>query len=269
MFINSCIPWSNEPANFLKNISLCHQIGYQAAIVDLYSKSDYQNFIKSDFFPNTVPKIQFPLSIEVISSYRTKKSPISLIPRVTLKPENPRSLKKELSVWKERRCLIAVKSLNKEILEVAARDGRVDILSVATMDYQKSLTKGIISLARQNECFLDLSLTPLIEFEHFKRTKILRVLYRLLLKAKPSAHKYLIGSDNIDNNPWLMRGPKEILSFLNSVCNIPEFQAKKFLAHNPEEIILRFIKRDHKLFIEPGVEIVDVIEERAERGLNK
>ena len=198
-----------------------------------------------------------------------KKTHISLIPRITLKPENPRSLKRELSVWKERRCLIAVKSLNKEILEIAARDGRVDILSVPSIDYQKSLTKGIISLARQNECFLDLSLTPLIEFEHFRRTKILRVLYRLLLKAKPSAHKYLIGSDYIDNNPWFMRGPKEIISFLHSVCNVTEFQAKKFLAHNPEEIILRFIKRDQKLFIEPGVEIVDIIEERVEGGLNK
>ena len=269
MFINSCIPWQNEPTNFLKNISLCHKIGYQAAIIDLKSKGDYQDFIKSDFFPKDLPKIKFPLSIETILNYRTKISPISLIPRVTLTPESPNSLKKDLSVWKERRCLIAIKSLNKEILEVAARDGRVDILSIANINYQKSLTKGIISLARQNECFLDISLTPLIEFEHFKRTKILRVLYRLLLKAKPSAHKYLIGSDNIDNNPWLMRGPKEILSFLNSVCNIPEFQAKKILVSNPEEIILRFIKRDYKLFIEPGVEIVDIIEEKAKGGLDK
>lgn len=263
MFINSCIPWQNDPSNFLKIISLCHKIGYQAAIIDLKSKNEYQNFIKSDFFPNNVPKIKFPLSIKTISSYRTEKTPISLIPRITLKPENPQSLKKELSVWKERRCLIAVNSLNKEILEIAARDGRVDILSIPSIDYQKSLTKGIISLARQNECFLDISLTHLIEFEHFKRTKILRVLYRLLLKAKPSAHKYLIGSDNIENNHWLMRGPKETISFLYSVCNIPEFQAKKILVNNPEEIILRFIKRDHKLFIEPGVEIVDIIEEKA------
>ncbi len=269
MFINSCIPWQNEPSKFQKNISLCYQIGYQAAIIDLKSKDEYQNFIKSDFFPNNVPKIKLPLSIETILSYRTKKSPISLIPRVTLNPETPKSLKKELSIWKERRCLIAVKSLNKEILEIAARDGRVDILSIPTSDSQKSLTKGIISLARQNECFLDISLTPVIEFEHYKRTKILRVLYRLLLKAKPSAHKYLIGSGSINNNPWLMRGPKETISFLYSVCNIPEFQAKRILTKNPEEIILKFIKRDQKLFIESGVEIVDIIEERAEGGLKK
>ena len=267
MFINSCIPWQNNSSNFLKIISLCHQIGYQAAIVDLKSKSDYQNFIKSDFFPKDLPKIKFPLSVEAILNYRTNNSPISLIPRVTLNPENTSSLKKDLSVWKERRCLIAVNSLNKEILEIAARDGRVDILSIATIDSQKSLTKGIISLARQNECYLDISLAPLIEFEHFKRTKILRVLYRLLLKAKPSVHKYLIGSDSIENNIWLMRGPKETISFLHSVFNIAEFQAKKILAKNPEEIILRFIKRDHNLFIEHGVEIVDIIEEKAEGGV--
>ena len=62
MFINSCIPWQNEPTIFLKNISLCYKIGYQAAIIDLKSKKDYQIFIKSDFFPNNVPKIKFPLS---------------------------------------------------------------------------------------------------------------------------------------------------------------------------------------------------------------
>ena len=269
MFINSCIPWQNNPSNFLKIISLCHQIGYQAAIVDFKSKSDYQNFIRSDFFPKDLPIIKFPLSIEAVLKYRTKISPIPLIPRITLNPESPESLKKDLSVWKERRCLIAVNSLNKEILEIAARDGRVDILSIATIDSQKNLTKGIISLARQNECYLDISLTSLIEFEHFKRTKILRVLYRLILTAKPSVNKYIIGSDSINNNLWLMRGPKETISFLYSVFNIPEFQAKKILANNPEEIILRFIKRDHKLFIENGVEIVDIIEEKDKGGLNK
>ena len=129
--------------------------------------SDYQNFIRSDFFPNNIPKIKFPLSIEEVLKYRTKNSPIPLIPRVTLNPESSNALKKDLSVWKERRCLIAVKSLNKEILEVAARDGRVDILSIANIDSQKSLTKGIISLARQNDCYLDISLTPIVEFEHF------------------------------------------------------------------------------------------------------
>ncbi len=269
MFINSCIPWQNNPSDFLKITSLCHRIGYQAAIVDLKSKNDYQNFIRSDFFPKNLPKIKFPLSIEAVLKYRTEISPIPLIPRVTLSPESSNSLKKALSVWKERRCLIAVNSLNKEILEIAARDGRVDILSVPTIDSQKNLTKGIISLARQNECYLDISLTSLIEFEHFKRTKILRVLYRLLLKAKPSSNKYIIGSDSINHNIWLMRGPKESISFLNSVCNIPEFQAKKILANNVEEIVLRFIKRDQKLFIEPGVEIVNIIDEKAEEGLNK
>ena len=269
MFINSCIPWQNNPSDFLKLISLCHQIGYQAAIVDLKSKNDYQTFIKSDFFPKNLPKIKFPLSIEEILNYRTTNSPIPLIPRITLNPENINSLKKDLSVWKERRCLIAVNSLHKEILEIAARDGRVDILSIPTIDSQKNLTKGIISLARQNECYLDISLTPIVEFEHFKRTKILRVLYRLLLKAKPSSNKYLIGSDCINNNFWLMRGPKESISFLYSVCNLSEFQAKKILASNAEEILLRFIKRDQKLFIEHGVEIVNIIDEKEEEGLNK
>ena len=53
------------------------------------------------------------------------------------------------------------------------------------------------------------------------------------------------------------------------LCNIPEFQAKRILTHNPQEIILKFIKRDQNLFIEPGVEIVDIIEEKEEGGLKK
>ncbi|RLI60905.1 MAG: hypothetical protein DRO88_13740 [Promethearchaeia archaeon] len=265
MYINSCIPWQNPSSNFIKNLSLCHKVGYQAAIIDLNSKKDYDQFIGSDFFPKSAPKIKFPLSIESILNYKMKNSPIPLIPRITLSPETPTTLKKELSRWRDKRCLIAVKSLNKEILEVASRDGRVDILSIANNENQKALTKGIISLAQQNNCFLDLSLSNIIESEHYKRTKLLRTLYKLFLSAKPSTHQYLLGSGSIiGKNPWLMRGPKETIAFLNSVFNIPEFQAKKILQYNPELIVLRFIKRDQKLFLEPGVEIVN-IEKKSEK----
>ncbi|RLI64666.1 MAG: hypothetical protein DRO88_06705, partial [Promethearchaeia archaeon] len=53
------------------------------------------------------------------------------------------------------------------------------------------------------------------------------------------------------------RGPREIGAILISLLNIPEVQVNKILRENGEQKALQFIKRDLKVFIQPGVEIVN------------
>ncbi|MHA1602918.1 MAG: RNase P subunit p30 family protein [Promethearchaeota archaeon] len=274
MYINSSIPWLSDSNKFSKLVHLCYRVGYQAAIVDLQSEQEYKQFTQSDFYPQEKVSVSFPLSIKTIGDYKepiSKFSPIPLLPRITLKPKNEEALKKDLSSWSQRSCLIAVQSTKKEILEVAARDGRVDLLSIPTDEHQSALTKGIISLAKQNQVFLDISITPFIILEYYKRSKAFRVLHRLFSSAKPLSHFYSLGSSSeIRNKSWLIRGPKETLAILHAILDVPEVFAKQMIGDNCEKLVMRFIKRDQELFIEPGVEIVDKVSKNDEKGeINK
>lgn len=262
MYINSCIPWVKDQEIFQKIVDLAYRLGYQAAIVDFRNEKDYKEYISSPFYHSAKLEIKFPITVSNISEIKPNNQPIALIPRITLCIKNPNDLKQKLAFWVQKRILIAVESTHKETLEIAARDGRVDIISIPNIQYQQALTKGIISLARQNKCMFDLSVTPLLEVEHFKRTQLLRVLYRLFKSAKPISNIYILGSHEIiRKNPMLLRGPKESIAILTSILHIPEFFAKEMVSKNLEKLYLRYIKRVLSLFIEPGVEIVDILKD--------
>ncbi|WP_371802051.1 RNase P subunit p30 family protein [Candidatus Lokiarchaeum ossiferum] len=262
MYINSCIPWMKDQTELQKVVNLSFRLGYQAVIIDLRSEKEYNEYKKSSFYHSENFKLDFPITVSKIPQIKPLNQPIALIPRITLTIKNPNDLKQKLSFWVSKRILIAVESIHKETLEVAARDGRVDIISIPNMRFQQALTKGIISLARQNQIMFDLSITPLLEVEHFKRTQILRVLYRLFKSAKPISNIYILGShENIKNNSMLIRGPRETVAILTSILHIPEYFAKEMVSKNLEKLFLRYIKRYLSLFIEPGVEIVDIIKE--------
>ncbi len=259
MFVNCNLPWQKNPASMQKSVTMLYRVGYQAAIVSLYSRAEYQELLKSRFFLDKRPQIALPVSIPSITSYKMPEIALPCIPCIVIRTSNSQSLKQELARWVQTRCLIGVESLNKETLEVAARDGRVDMLFCPTTDHIKALTKGIISLARQNHCFLNISITPIVQATHHKRTRILRAMYRLFLSAKPNSNKFVLGSHSeILNDPWLIRGPRESSAILQALFNIPEMHANHILGKHGEELLLRFIKRDQQLFIEPGVEIVDI-----------
>ena len=132
----------------------------------------------------------------------------------------------------------------------------MDILKIYEVGIQKNLTKGIISLARQAKCTLMFSLTPVIENTHFKRTKLLRALYRLFLMAKPASVSYIQGMGT--GNSYKMRGPREYIAILTGLLKIPEKHAKNIIGSNVENLVLRFIKRYYDLLIESDVEIVNI-----------
>lgn len=254
MFIAANICYDSDNELFRKRLELLYRLGYQGGIVDLGQIEKLSEF-KTIYYPNQKsPKISPPVSIPSLLSYKIEGLPIPIIPRITLRPHSPEQLKNLLSQMIIHKVLIAVESLSKEVLEVAARDGRVDIISVPTVEHQKILTKGILSLVRQSGCTLEVSLVPLIEADHFKRTKLLRALYRLFLMAKPLSHKYVLGMNTGDT--WLYRGPVEYLAILHTFFQIAEVFAKGIIRENAQELVVRYIKRDQDLFIEPGVEIV-------------
>jgi RNase P/RNase MRP subunit p30 len=256
MYINSCIPWVRNEKKFEELIGFVYKCGYQASIVEFKSIEEFYDYKKSKFYKVKPSNIQNNISIETILEYKTKNLPIPIIPRITLECDSVNRLKQELSklVLKVPSIIVAIKLLKKEILEVAARDGRVNLISAPNSNYTKILSKGILSLARQNKCMIDLSITPIIKSNSSNRTRLLRVFYRLLKSAKPYSNSYTFGTDS--SNEYNIRGPKETIALIHTLFKVPEKRAKEMLSQNPEKLAINYMKRDQGRLIEPGVEIV-------------
>ncbi len=259
MFINSFIPWNADLSEFQKNLQFLYKCGYQGAFVNVSDSKQYKEFIDSEFFPKKRPEISFPIEISSLNAYKKDSSPIVLFPRITLEPANIQALKQELNQWVSRRCVIGVQSNSKEILEVAARDGRVDMITLPSLLYLKDLSKGILSLLKQNGIYLDIHYNELITSYGSKRTRILRNLYKLFKQAKPFSYKYIIGTGQHPSKKQVefLRGPREIGAIFISLLDLPEKHVKSILRENIEALALLFVKRDQHVFIQPGVEIIN------------
>ena len=255
MNINACIPWNENLDEFEENIRMAHKCGYQCVFIEFISKGGFKQFKDSKFFPKKLPTISFPVTVASLSLLKTDATPIPLIPRFTLRINSPQKLKQELSQISQTPWIIAVESSHKETLEVAARDSRVKILSVPSPENFKALTKGILSLAKQTSCALDISITSFIKAERSKRNQIMRLIYRLFLRAKPSPNTYIIGTHS--KNVWNIRGPTETLAILHALFKVSNFHAKQMLQANAEGLALEYLKRLYHLVMEEGVEIVD------------
>lgn len=259
MYFNSFMAWNSEEIKFEANLKLLNRIGYQGTFINVFNEKEYRELINSEFFSKNPPELSFPLEVKSLTSYSSKKSPILVFPRVTLEPKSASHLKQELARWVSRRCLIAVQSTDKEILEVAARDGRVDMITFPSMEYFKDISKGILSLLKQNRIFIDLHFNELITSYGNKRTRILRNLYKLFKQAKPLTYSYLISlGTHPSKTPFqYFRGPRELGAILISLLELPEVHAKQMLRENGEQLAILYLKRDQKLFIQPGVEIIN------------
>jgi RNase P/RNase MRP subunit p30 len=255
LLINSCIPFTENFTNFENQLQFLYRIGYQGAFIEISTEKMLKSFM-THYFPQPIAQIHKEIKVQDLLSFKPSNSPIFLIPRITISSKNPELLKQELSQWADKAILIAVVSLNKDVLEVAARDGRVDLLSLPTIDHWKCITKGIISLTKQNHCTLDISLTQILEEKHFTRTRILRELYKLFLMAHPGTHLFTLGAYTDD--VWLYRGPNESIAILKALLEVAEPHAAAMVSQNAEKLALRYIKRFHGLFLEPDVEIIQI-----------
>jgi RNase P/RNase MRP subunit p30 len=253
MYINNAIPFCEDENVFRTQVNLIHQLGYQGAIVEIFDETKLKSFSLKWSSKKRIPNDQ-EIKIESLKLLQIESLPLFLVPKITLNPKNPDHLKQMLTKWADRKIIIAVESTDKNVLEIAARDGRVDCISLSTIDHWKAITKGILSLAKQNEVFFIISLTPIFEINRSYRSRILRELYKLLQTSKSCLPSFLIGSNTTNN--WLYRGPNETIAVMKTILQIAENYAKSMISASAEKLCLRFLKRQQERFIESGFEII-------------
>ena len=207
--------------------------------------------IKNIILEPTVSLNKIPLNIKEKLKEFTKTN---LYYRINLKPNNLNMFKKKIKNYNKFSDILSVETSDKEIQIHAARDSRVDIISFSEPDILKALTLGVISLVKQNNSFIEFSLSPIMENNKSFQSKNFRNAYRFLQLAEKFNVNYII-SGNF-HNLYDYRNPRAMISICHSLLGIPLLKAKAAFNENVQLLLKRVKQRQDKDLIEDGVRII-------------
>ena len=125
-----------------EKLELCEKLGIKNLILE--PKDDVQNI-----------SLEFKRIIKNITK-------INIYHRHTLKPDNLQDFKKRIKRFNNYPEILSVETSNKDIQIHVARDSRVDLISFSHPEMIKTLTNGVISLAKQNNSFIEFSLASIM-----------------------------------------------------------------------------------------------------------
>ena len=179
-----------------------------------------------------------------------ENSKLNISYRLSLNPRNLTQFKNELRHYNKFPYIISLDTPEKEIQIQAAKDSRIDVLSYSDPVNMKTATSGIISLAKQNDTFIEFSLAPIMEKNKALQSKNLRLIYRfiqLILRIKPK----LIISGNFDTI-YNLRHPRNLCSVCHTLFGLPLDKAKMAFSKNVEMLLQQVSTRKDNKFIHPG-----------------
>ena len=217
-----------------QTITFCEQLGIKNLILEPKVNSDNINY-------GLIQKLK-------------AFSKVNIYFRFNLAPRTLDEFKSLLKNYNSFPHILSVETPDKEIQVYAAKDSRVDILSFSSQDIIKTISPGVVSLVKQNNSFLELSLAPIMRNNKAIQSKNFRNLYRftkLILNLKP---KYII-SGNFDEL-YSLRNPRNLLSVCHTLLGMPLIDAKKGFKDNVLRLLNRVNLRNDKTIITNGVKII-------------
>lgn len=197
---------------------------------------------------------EFKKNVELIQKIQNQTK-IKLFYRVTVHTNDVNEFNCALNKISNYKALIIVlQSTNKDLLTFAAKNSRIDVLSFSSVEEIKSLTPGIISLIKQSKKYIEISLIDLFMQKTFERSRSFREIYKILRLANNKEHIFIYAG--LESSIYYIKGPREIISILNSIFEIPLSKAKSILSTNPSGLIENIQNRTDVNFLEDGVRIV-------------
>ncbi len=179
---------------------------------------------------------------------------INIYYRYNLKPDNLQDFKKSIKNFNKHPEIVSVETSNKDIQIHAARDSRVNILSFSHPDIIKTLTTGVISLAKQNKSFIEFSLSPIMVKNKSIQSKNFRLLYRFIQKVRNLKANYILSGDF--NELFDIRHPRALISICYTLLDIPLAEVKRIFKENPVKLLKRINKRQDSTILENGVKLI-------------
>jgi len=179
---------------------------------------------------------------------------INIFFRFNLKPRTLKEFKKEIKFYQKFPYILSLETQVKEIQIQATKDSRVHVISYSDPINMKTATPGLISLAKQNDTYIEFSLAPIMSKNRALQSKNFRLLYRfvqLLLRMKPN----IIINGNFDIL-YDLRHPRNLSSVCHSLLGIPLDQAKNAFSKNVELLLSKVKARKENKSIQPGVRLI-------------
>lgn len=217
-----------------EKLELCEKLGIKNLILE--PKDDVQNI--SSEFKRIIKNI-------------TK---INIYYRHTLKPDNLQDFKKRIKRFNNYPEILSVETSNKDIQIHAVRDSRVDLISFSHPEMIKTLTNGVISLAKQNNSFIELSLSSIMVKNRSIQSKNFRYLYRFIYKVRNLKANYILSGDF--NELFDIRHPRALISICYTLLDIPLAEIKRAFKENPVRLLKKIEKRQNNAILENGVKLI-------------
>ena len=174
--------------------------------------------------------------------------------RFNLKPKTINDFKNEIRLYQKLPYIISLETQEKEIQIQAAKDSRIHILSFSDPANLKTVTPGVISLAKQNNTFIEFSIAPIMIKNRAMQSKNFRLLYRfiqLIIKLKPI---YII-SGNFDN-VYDFRHPRNLISICHTLLGMPLEEAKNGFSKNIEILLNQIKTKNENQMVQEGVRLI-------------
>jgi len=217
-----------------EKLELCEKLGIKNLILE--PKDDVQNI-----------SLKFKRIIKNITK-------INIYYRHNLKPDNLQDFKKSIKRFNNYPEILSVETSNKDIQIHAVRDSRVDLISFSHPEMIKTLTNGVISLAKQNNSFIELSLSSIMVKNRSIQSKNFRYLYRFIYKVRNLKANYILSGDF--NELFDIRHPRALISICYTLLDIPLAEIKRAFKENPVRLLRKIEKRQNNAILENGVKLI-------------
>ncbi len=216
------------------------------AVLELCEKLDIKNIILEP--KDSKIKIEKDLKNKISSKFN-----LNVYYRHPIKVDYLKGLRKELKKLNRAPQIISVESTNKEIQLKASKDSRVDIISFSNQKILKTLSKGVISLIKQNNSFLEFSLEPIMRESFSDQSRNLRNLYKNIHLALSFTNNIII-SGNF-HELYQIRNPRGLISISHTILELSLFTAKQCFRENVKRLLERVKMRKDQNLIENGVKL--------------
>jgi len=174
--------------------------------------------------------------------------------RISLRPRNIDDLKSKLNINNKLPTILSIETPIKEIQIQAAKDSRVDVISFADPKTMKTLTTGVISLSKQNNSYIEISLASMMVVNKAQQSKNFRELYRIIHLVKNLKGNLLI-SGNFEDS-YHLRHPRALISICHTLLGLSIIEAKQSFNENVKKLIERTLDRYDRNIIEYGIKFI-------------
>ncbi|TFG12185.1 hypothetical protein EU537_10240 [Candidatus Thorarchaeota archaeon] len=190
----------------------------------------------------------------LLNSYEEQREGITLLSRTDIPDVKLGKLKGTLDRYRKKHVIVAVQLSNPSVSNWAAKDERIDLLTMIPALDSVHLRRSTAKLASESGTALEVTLAPLLETQGFDRSRTLKIMRENISTALDAGMKVVVCSGA--NEPMMMRSPRA-LCYFGKLLGLDRTLAKSAVYNYPTEIVQSNLRKLTGQFVRPGVEILE------------